>query len=99
MKVSILKKVVELRKNGEKLKALETIKNYLKEDPTDPIANYQCAWCYDTLEQEQEAIPYYLKAIENGLSGAAKPDYLESCGQYHSRHPWRPNRLAADSNG
>lgn len=68
MKVAILKKVVELRQNGEKLKALEIIKTYLKENPKDPIANYQCAWCYDTLEQEKEAIPYYLKAIENGLS-------------------------------
>ena len=68
MKVSILKKIGELRKNGEKLKALEIIKTYLKENPKDSIANYQCAWCYDALEQETEAIPYYLKAIENGLS-------------------------------
>lgn len=68
MKVSILKKIVELRRNGEKLKALDIIKTYLKENPNDSIANYQCAWCYDTLEQEKEAIPYYLRAIENGLS-------------------------------
>ncbi|MEI6856290.1 tetratricopeptide repeat protein [Psychrilyobacter sp.] len=68
MKVSILKKIIELRKNGEKLKALEIIKTYLKENSNDSIANYQCAWCYDALEREKEAIPYYLKAIENGLS-------------------------------
>jgi len=68
MKVSILKKVVELRANGEKLKALETIKACLEENQNDAMANYQCAWCYDTLEQGKEAIPYYIKAIENGLS-------------------------------
>lgn len=68
MKVSILKKIIELRRDGEKLKALDIIKNYLKENPNDSIANYQCAWCYDALEQEKDAIPYYLRAIENGLS-------------------------------
>jgi tetratricopeptide (TPR) repeat protein len=37
--------------------------------PDDPQVNYQCAWIHDLLGLEREAIPFYEKAIQAGLSG------------------------------
>jgi tetratricopeptide (TPR) repeat protein len=39
------------------------------EFPDDPQVNYQCAWIHDLLGLEREAIPFYEKAIQAGLSG------------------------------
>lgn len=39
------------------------------EFPEDPQVNYQCAWIHDLLGLEREAIPFYEKAIQTGLSG------------------------------
>lgn len=62
-----VEKAVALRKEG-KLEAsnkllLELVENY----PEDAMINYQCAWSFDVLEQETQAINYYEKAIELGL--------------------------------
>lgn len=38
--------------------------------PDSAIVNYQCAWSYDVLGLEAEAVPHYEKAIALGLSGA-----------------------------
>lgn len=35
--------------------------------PDNSVVNYQCAWSFDVLGLEKEAIPYYEKAIELGL--------------------------------
>ena len=37
--------------------------------PDDPQVNYQCAWIHDLVGREREAIPFYKKSIETGLSG------------------------------
>ena len=37
--------------------------------PNDPLINYQCAWSFDVLGEEEKAVPYYEKAIELGLAG------------------------------
>ena len=39
------------------------------EFPNDPQVNYQCAWIHDLLGLEREAIPFYEKAVQQGLSG------------------------------
>ena len=39
------------------------------EFPEDPQVNYQCAWIHDLLGLEREAIPFYEKAVQTGLSG------------------------------
>ncbi|WP_225744999.1 tetratricopeptide repeat protein [Marinilactibacillus sp. Marseille-P9653] len=31
--------------------------------------NYQCAWSYDLLREEEKAVPFYKKAIDLGLDG------------------------------
>jgi tetratricopeptide (TPR) repeat protein len=39
------------------------------EKPDDPQINYQCAWVHDLLGLEHEAVPFYERAIEEGLTG------------------------------
>lgn len=41
----------------------------VQEFPADAFINYQCAWSFDLLGEESEAVPFYEKAIELGLSG------------------------------
>ncbi len=65
----ILRQVIDLRKLGKKEEALALCKVYVKNNPEDSSGNYQCAWCHDVLGLEKEAVPYYVKAIKNGLKG------------------------------
>ena len=37
--------------------------------PDDAEINYQAAWVHDSLGREREAVPFYRRAIEQGLSG------------------------------
>jgi tetratricopeptide (TPR) repeat protein len=37
--------------------------------PADPGLNYRCAVIHDRVGLEHEAVPFYVTAIENGLSG------------------------------
>lgn len=39
------------------------------EDPTNPVILYQCAWTHDSMGLEREAVSFYERAIENGLTG------------------------------
>ncbi|MGG3571112.1 tetratricopeptide repeat protein [Bacillus gobiensis] len=38
-------------------------------NPDDPLTAYCCAAIHDKLGYEQEAVPFYLKSLENGISG------------------------------
>lgn len=59
---------IELREKG-KLKESNEILVYLSNVyPDNSIINYQCAWSFDVLGLEKEAVPYYEKAISIGLS-------------------------------
>lgn len=44
----------------------------VKEEPENGYYQFQCAWTYDSLGKEQEAVPHYEKAIQLGL----KPEFL-----------------------
>ncbi len=65
--VDTLEKVVRLREEKNIEEAITLCKKVLEREPNNPEINYQCAWCHDLLELEREAIPYYEKAIKNGL--------------------------------
>lgn len=39
----------------------------LRSNPNDPDVNYQMAWTCDFMGKESEAVPFYEKAIANGL--------------------------------
>lgn len=62
-----LEKAIELRKEGKLKESNEALINLVNEYPDNPITNYQCAWSFDVLGLEKDAIQYYEKAISIGL--------------------------------
>jgi len=58
---------IKLRKDGKLKESIELLLELVKEYPDKGDVNYQCAWTYDVLGLENEAIPYYEKAIRLGL--------------------------------
>ena len=63
-----IKKAVELRNQGKLEESNEVMKDLVKEYPENAEVNYQCAWSFDVLSLEKEAIPYYEKAIAGNLN-------------------------------
>lgn len=63
-----LKKAIKLRETGKLKEANSILIDLVKKFPDDAYINYQCAWSFDVLELEVEAIKFYKKAIEIGLS-------------------------------
>ena len=65
---SELKVAIELRTQGK----LEQSNNILKElaasYPNDATVQYQCAWSYDALGLESQAVPHYVAAIQGNLA-------------------------------
>jgi tetratricopeptide (TPR) repeat protein len=85
-----LASAIKLRELEKPEEARQILLELHSEFPEDPQVNYQCAWIHDLLGLEREAIPFYEKAIQTGLSG----DELKSAllgmgstyrciGQYH----------------
>ena len=64
-----LGRAVYLRENGRAEEARELLLKLVAEKPDDPQINYQCAWVHDLLGRELEAVPFYERAIEVGLTG------------------------------
>lgn len=59
----------EMRKNGHHLEAKRLLVKLATEYPNDSAVQYATACVHDFLELEREAIPFYVAAIQNGLSG------------------------------
>ncbi len=66
-----LERALELRKVNKKQESNQLLIQLVEEYPEDAYINYQCAWSFDVLGQELQAVPYYEKAIKQGLSGTA----------------------------
>jgi tetratricopeptide (TPR) repeat protein len=64
-----LASAVKLREAEKQEEARQLLLELQAEFPNDPQVNYQCAWIHDLLGLEREAIPFYEKAIQEGLSG------------------------------
>lgn len=62
-----LEEAIELRKEGKLKESNEILINLAKDYPNNSVVNYQCAWSFDILGLEKEAVPYYEKAISIGL--------------------------------
>ena len=60
---------IQLREAQNHAEARELLLELHAEFPNDPQVNYQCAWIHDLLGLEREAIPFYEKAVQEGLSG------------------------------
>lgn len=63
-----LREAIEYRKSGQHKQSNELILELVKASPHDPELNYQCAWSFDLLGEEAQAVPFYEKAIKLGLS-------------------------------
>jgi len=64
-----LASAVKLRETEKHEEARQLLLELHAEFPNDPHVNYQCAWIHDVLGLEHEAIPFYEKAIQEGLVG------------------------------
>jgi tetratricopeptide (TPR) repeat protein len=63
-----LHSAIQYRETGKHEEARHLLLELHSEFPEDPQVNYQCAWVHDLLGLEREAIPFYEKAIQNGLA-------------------------------
>jgi tetratricopeptide (TPR) repeat protein len=63
-----LASAIKLRESEKHEEARQLLLELHSEFPEDPQVNYQCAWIHDLLGLEREAIPFYEKAIQTGLS-------------------------------
>lgn len=66
--MSKLSKAIELRNEGKLTESNEMLTAMAKDDPKSAEINYQCAWSFDVLGKEAEAVPYYEKALQLGLN-------------------------------
>lgn len=64
-----LASAIKLRESEKHEEARQLLFELQSEFPNDPQVNYQCAWIHDLLGLEREAIPFYEKAIQEGLRG------------------------------
>lgn len=62
-----LEKAIQLRKEGKLKESNEILVNLVRKYPEDPMINYHCAWSFDALGLEKNAVQYYEKAISIGL--------------------------------
>ena len=64
-----LVRALELRKEDKKKESNHILFKMAEEYPDHAFINYQCAWSFDVLGEESKAVPFYEKAIKQGLSG------------------------------
>lgn len=64
-----LASAITLRESDHHEEARRLLLELHAEFPEDPQVNYQCAWIHDLMGLEREAIPFYEKAVQTGLSG------------------------------
>ena len=67
-----LQHIITLRENGRLEEANQLMVALVQEEPENGYYQFQCAWTYDSLGKENEAVPHYEKAIQLGL----KPETL-----------------------
>ncbi|MCM0624131.1 tetratricopeptide repeat protein [Lysinibacillus sp. OL1_EC] len=84
-----LEHILTLRKNGQLEEANQCMVALVKEQPQNAYYQFQCAWTFDSLGQEKEAVPHYEEAIKLGLEAEVLVDaYLglgstyRTIGQY-----------------
>lgn len=67
-KIDLLQQAIHLRSDGKLNESNELLKRLAEHHPNDAYINYQCAWSFDVLGQEFQAVPYYEKAIQGNLN-------------------------------
>lgn len=59
---------LDLRKQKKYIEVNQILLGLVKEKPEDAYLNYQCAWSFDNLGEENAAIYYYEKATQGDLT-------------------------------
>ncbi|KPN96213.1 tetratricopeptide repeat protein [Lysinibacillus sp. ZYM-1] len=59
-----LEHIISLRENGQLEEANQLMVALVNENPENAHYQYQCAWTFDSLGKEKEAVPHYEKAIQ-----------------------------------
>jgi tetratricopeptide (TPR) repeat protein len=64
-----IEQAVRLREAKQYDEALQLLLSLYEADPQNSLVNYHYAWTCDALGRESEAVPFYKRAIEHGLTG------------------------------
>lgn len=64
-----LQNALHMRRTGELLESNKLLKELVLEHCDHALLHYECAWSCDLLGQEDEAVHFYRRALELGLSG------------------------------
>lgn len=64
----MIEQALHLRKEGHLLESNSTFLQLVKEFPQDAYINYQCAWSFDALGKESQAVPFYETAIKSRIT-------------------------------
>jgi tetratricopeptide (TPR) repeat protein len=80
---STLAQAKKLRQDDELDDSLDLLEELLEEYPDDPHVLFEVGGAYDVLGLEAEAIPYYKKAVEEGLEEEDLQECLICLGSCH----------------
>ncbi|CAM5443694.1 Tetratrico peptide repeat group 5 domain-containing protein OS=Lysinibacillus sphaericus OX=1421 GN=LYSIN_00430 PE=4 SV=1 [Lysinibacillus sphaericus] len=64
-----LSRAIPLRNEEKKKESNHLLLKMVEQYPNNAFENYQCAWSFDVLGEESQAVPFYEKAIRQRLSG------------------------------
>lgn len=81
-----LKAAFEMRSSGNLVESNRLLKELLSQNPDDALLHYECAWNHEILLQEEEAIQFYGRAIELGLSGKEGVNAYAQLGSMYRLH-------------
>ncbi|GJM42031.1 MAG: hypothetical protein DHS20C20_23130 [Ardenticatenaceae bacterium] len=73
----------KLRRDDELEASQELLLDLLSENPDDPLVLYEVGGSFDVMGEEKDAIPYYQKAIKEGLDGDDLQECLVCLGSSH----------------
>ncbi|WP_420644838.1 tetratricopeptide repeat protein [Candidatus Leptofilum sp.] len=73
----------KLRRDDNLEASQELLLELLAEHPNNPLVLYEVGGSYDVLGEEKDAIPYYQKAIAQGLDGDDLQECLVCLGSSH----------------
>jgi len=73
-------RAIAFRNEGKYKESNEILVKLVRAFPEDPFIHYQCAWSFDVLGEESQAVPFYEIAIQLGLSGKELEEALLGLG-------------------
>jgi tetratricopeptide (TPR) repeat protein len=81
-----LKAALEMRRDGDLFGSNKLLIELVLQHPNHAILHYECACSYDVLAQEEEAIPFYGRALELGLSDKEAVNAYIQLGSLYRLH-------------